>query len=76
MVNVVLVIEELKNAAFALRITVEIVFALKLLTVSALAVAVVVNKEFVVKILLTISVLKIEEVALIVLAFSVLVLMS
>ena len=66
----------LKKAAFALSITVEMVFALKLLTVSALAVAVVVNKEFVVKILLTISVLKIEEVALIVLAFSVLVLMS
>ena len=76
MVNVVLVIEELKNAAFALRITVEIVFALKLLTVSAVAVAVVVKKELVVRILLTSSVLKMEEVALIVLAFRVLVLMS
>jgi hypothetical protein len=52
------------------------VFALKLLTVNAVAVPVVVKKELVVSMLLTISVLKMEEVVLIVLAFSVLVLMS
>ena len=72
----VLVIDELKKAAFALRTFVEMEIALKLLIVNVLAAPVVVKKEFVVKILLTSKVLKMEEVALIVLAFRVFVLMS
>jgi hypothetical protein len=73
-VTEVLIFTLLKKAAFAFNITVEMVFALKLLTVNAVAVPVVVKKELVVSMLLTISVLKMEEVVLIVLAFSVLVL--
>ena len=61
---------------FAKSKLVEIVFALKLLIVKLKAFPIVVKKLLVVKTLLTIRVLKTEDVALIVLAFSVFVFMS
>ena len=72
----VLIFRVLKNTLFAKSKLVEIVFALKLLIVKLKAFPIVVKKLLVVKTLLIIRVLKTEEVALIVLAFSVFVFMS
>ena len=72
----VLIFRVLKNTLLAKSKLVEIVFALKLLIVKLKAFPIVVKKLLVVKTLLIMRVLKTDDVALIVLAFSVFVFMS